>query len=139
MRILVVDDFPTMRAITKKILKDLGFKEILEAENGEEALKILKSERIDLVISDWNMPKMDGLTLLKNIRSDPELKDTLVMMVTAEAEKQKVLEAVKLGVNGYVVKPFTPETLEEKIKKVHSPERKRACKNEIEGNRLRSD
>ncbi len=128
MRILVVDDFPTMRAITKKILKDLGFKEILEAENGEEALKILKSERIDLVISDWNMPKMDGLTLLKNIRSDPELKDTLVMMVTAEAEKQKVLEAVKLGVNGYVVKPFTPETLEEKIKKVIAQKEKGPAK-----------
>lgn len=120
MKILVVDDFATMRAITKKILKDLGYKDIVEAENGEEALRILKSERIDLVISDWNMPKMDGLALLKAIRSDPELKDTLVMMVTAEAEKQKVLEAVKLGVNGYVVKPFTPETLEEKIKKVLS-------------------
>lgn len=118
MKILIVDDFATMRKILKNILKDLGYTDILEAEDGDVALEILKKEKVDLVISDWNMPNMDGLSLLKAIRSDEALKDTPVLMVTAEAQKQNVLEAVKAGVNNYIVKPFTPEVIKEKISKI---------------------
>jgi len=120
MRILIVDDFGTMRKILKNILKDLGYTDVLEAEDGESALQILRKEKIDLVISDWNMPKMDGLALLKAIRSDEALKNTPVLMVTAEAQKQNVIEAIKAGVNNYVIKPFTPEVIQEKIAKIFS-------------------
>jgi len=120
MRILIVDDFGTMRKILKNILKDLGYTDVVEAEDGESALQILRKEKIDLVISDWNMPKMDGLALLKAIRSDEALKNTPVLMVTAEAQKQNVIEAIKAGVNNYVIKPFTPEVIQEKIAKIFS-------------------
>jgi len=120
MRILIVDDFGTMRKILKNILKDLGYTDVVEAEDGESALQILRKEKIDLVISDWNMPKMDGLALLKAIRSDEALKNTPVLMVTAEAQKQNVIEAIKAGVNNYVIKPFTPEVIQQKIAKIFS-------------------
>ncbi|MBZ4681676.1 response regulator [Thermodesulfobacterium sp.] len=118
LKILVVDDFATMRKIIKNILTQLGFKNILEADDGSSALELLKKEKIDLIISDWNMPKMSGLDLLKAVRNDPNLKDILFVMVTAEAQKDNVIEAIKHGVNQYIVKPFTPETLKEKLEKV---------------------
>jgi len=117
-KILVVDDFKTMRKIIKNILTQLGFKNIIEADDGTTALELLKKQKVDLIISDWNMPKMNGLELLKSIRSDDNLKDIRFIMVTAEAQKESVIEAIKHGVNQYVVKPFTPETLKEKLEKV---------------------
>ena len=118
MKILVVDDFATMRRILKNILKQIGFSNIAEADDGKTALAELKKEQFDLILSDWNMPEMSGLELLQKIRSDDELKDTPFVMVTAEAQKDNILEAVKAGVNNYVVKPFTAETIGEKLKKV---------------------
>ncbi|MDN5379654.1 response regulator [Thermodesulfobacterium sp.] len=118
LKVLVVDDFATMRKIIKNILTQLGFKNIFEADDGSSALELLKKEKIDLIISDWNMPKMNGLELLKAVRNDPNLKDTIFVMVTAEAQKDNVIEAIKHGVNQYIVKPFTPETLKEKLEKV---------------------
>ncbi len=117
-KILVVDDFKTMRKIIKNILTQLGFKNIMEADDGTTALELLKKQKVDLIISDWNMPKMNGLELLKTVRSDDNLKDIRFIMVTAEAQKESVIEAIKHGVNQYVVKPFTPETLKEKLEKV---------------------
>ncbi len=117
-KILVVDDFKTMRKIIKNILTQLGFKNIIEADDGTTALELLKKQKVDLIISDWNMPKMNGLELLKTVRSDDNLKDIRFIMVTAEAQKENVIEAIKHGVNQYVVKPFTPETLKEKLEKV---------------------
>lgn len=117
-RVLVVDDFPTMRRIVKNLLKQLGFENIDEAENGEDALNKLKSGEYGLVVSDWNMPVMEGIELLKNVRNDPQLKDIAFLMVTAEAEKEKVIEAIKAGVDNYVVKPFTGEVLKEKLEKI---------------------
>jgi len=117
-KILVVDDFKTMRKIIKNILTQLGFKNIIEADDGTTALELLKKQKVDLIISDWNMPKMNGLELLKTVRSDDNLKDIRFIMVTAEAQKESVIEAIKHGVNQYVVKPFTPETLKEKLEKV---------------------
>lgn len=118
MKILVVDDFSTMRKIIKNILKKLGFENITEAEDGVNALEKLKSQEIDFIVSDWNMPNMNGLELLKNIRGDDSLKEIPVLMVTAEAQKENIVEAVKEGVNNYVIKPFTPETMKEKIDKI---------------------
>jgi len=118
MKVLVVDDFATMRRILKNILKQIGFSNIAEADNGKTALAELKKEQFDLILCDWNMPEMSGLELLQKIRSDDELKDTPFVMVTAEAQKDNILEAVKAGVNNYVVKPFTAETIGEKLKKV---------------------
>src|SRR5512135_522407 len=109
MKILVVDDFSTMRRIVKNILKQLGYENIEEAEDGEQAFTKLKTGGFDFVVSDWNMPNKDGIGLLRSIRSDPELKGLPVLMVTAEAEKEKVIEAIKAGVSNYVVKPFTAE------------------------------
>jgi len=117
-KILIVDDFSTMRKIIRNILTQLGFKNILEADDGTTALEILKKEKVDLIISDWNMPKMSGLELLKAVRSDENLKDVPFVMVTAEAQKENILEAIKYKVNQYIVKPFTPETLKEKLEKV---------------------
>ncbi len=117
-RILIVDDMSTMRRIIRTILNQLGYTNIDEAENGKQALAKLKKEKFDFVITDWNMPEMDGLTLVKTIRSDPELKHLPVLMVTAEAKKENVLEALKAGVNNYIVKPFTPEVLKEKMEKI---------------------
>ena len=118
MQILVVDDFSTMRRIVKNVLRELGFSNIKEAEEGGPALQILKSSKIDFVVTDWNMPGMDGLALLKAIRSDPGLKSIPVLMVTAEAKREQIIEAAQNGVNGYVVKPFTAQTLREKMEKV---------------------
>jgi len=116
--VLVVDDFSTMRRIVKNLLKQIGFVNIDEAEDGQDAYKKLKSHKYDLIISDWNMPNLDGLGLLKKIREDEELKDIPILMVTAEAEKDKVITAIKAGVNNYIVKPFTGEVLREKIEKI---------------------
>lgn len=118
MRILVVDDFPTMRRIVKTLLRQLGYTNVIEAEDGQAGLAKLKNEKIDLVLLDWNMPKMTGLELLKAMRADDALQQIPVVMITAEGRKEDVLEAVKAGVNNFVVKPFTAETLEEKLAKV---------------------
>ena len=118
MKILVVDDFATMRRIIKNILKELGYQNIDEADDGGTALAKLKLEKFDFVITDWNMPSVSGLELLKSIRSDPKLKDMPVLMVTAEALKENIVQAVKEGVNNYIVKPFTADTLKEKIDKI---------------------
>ena len=117
-KVLVVDDFATMRRIVKGVLKQLGFNDIIEAENGSAALEELKKESVGLIVSDWNMPKMTGLDLLKAVKSDANLKSIPFIMVTAEGQKDNVLEAVKAGVNNYIVKPFTPETFNEKLQKV---------------------
>jgi two-component system chemotaxis response regulator CheY len=118
-KILVVDDFPTMRRIVKNLLKQLGFENIDEAEDGVQALKKLQTGDYGLVISDWNMPNMEGIDLLKNIRQSAEpLKNIPFLMVTAEAEKEKVIEAIKAGVDNYIVKPFTAELLTEKLSKI---------------------
>jgi len=117
-KILVVDDFSTMRRIVKNLLRQLGYIHIEEAEDGAQAYSKLKNGGFGFVISDWNMPNMDGLALLKKIRSDEELKDVPVLMVTAEAEKDKVVTAIQAGVNNYIVKPFTGEILKEKIDKI---------------------
>jgi two-component system, chemotaxis family, chemotaxis protein CheY len=115
---MVVDDFSTMRRILRKILKDLQFKEIIEAENGAEALKLLKSTKVDLIVSDWNMPIMTGLELLKRVRADDQYKALPFLMVTAEAQKDNIVEAVKAKVSNYVIKPFSPAMLAEKIAKI---------------------
>ena len=119
-KVLVVDDFATMRRIVKGVLKQLGFKEIIEADDGTTALEELRKQDIGLIVSDWNMPKMTGLDLLKKVRSEEKFKDIPFIMVTAEGQKENVLEAVKAGVSNYIVKPFTPETLSEKLEKVFS-------------------
>lgn len=118
MKIMVVDDFSTMRRIVKNILKQLGYENIEEAEDGVQALSKLKTGGFGFMVSDWNMPNMEGIELLKRVRADPALKDLPVLMVTAEAEKEKVVEAIKAGVNNYVVKPFTAEVLKEKMDKI---------------------
>ncbi|MBN2126375.1 MAG: chemotaxis response regulator CheY [Deltaproteobacteria bacterium] len=117
-KVLVVDDFATMRRIVKGVLKQLGFNNIIEAEDGTMALDELKKEDIGLIVSDWNMPNMTGLDLLKAVRGDANLKGIPFIMVTAEGQKENVVEAVKCGVNNYIVKPFTPETFGEKLSKV---------------------
>jgi two-component system chemotaxis response regulator CheY len=118
MNILVVDDFSTMRRIVKNVLRQLGYVNILEADDGMTALEILKREKIDFIISDWNMPQMSGLELLKAVRMSEEWKDLPFLMVTAEGQKEHVIEAVKHRVSNYIVKPFTPETIMEKINKI---------------------
>lgn len=118
MKVLIVDDFATMRRILKNILKQVGLKNISEAENGKEALKELKKEKFDLVLCDWNMPEMPGIELLNQVRSDSDLKDIPFVMVTAEAKKENIIEAVKAGVSSYIVKPFTAETVSEKLQKI---------------------
>jgi len=115
MKILTVDDFSTMRRIIKSMLRQLGYNNIVEAEDGAAALHLMQREKVDFVISDWNMPHMSGLDLLKAIRADENLKPMPFLLVTAEALKEHVVEAVKAGVDNYVVKPFTAETLKEKI------------------------
>ncbi len=118
MKILVVDDFSTMRRIVKNLLRQIGYANIEEAEDGAQAYSKLKNGGYGFVVSDWNMPNMDGLELIKRVRSDPELKDIPILMVTAEAEKEKVIAAIQAGVNNYIVKPFTGEVLKEKIDKI---------------------
>lgn len=118
MKILVVDDFPTMRRIVKNLLKDLGFENVDEAEDGVMGLEKLRNNHFDFVLSDWNMPNMDGLTMLKEIRADANLASLPVLMVTAEAKKENIIAAAQAGASGYVVKPFTAATLEEKLNKI---------------------
>ena len=121
MKILVVDDFSTMRRIVKNVLKQLGYKNIEEAENGEQAYEMLQKGSFEFVISDWNMPVMDGLALVQKIRNDEVLKGLPILMVTAEAEKDKVIIAVKAGVNNYIVKPFTSDAMKEKMNVLFPP------------------
>lgn len=117
-RFLVVDDFSTMRRIVRNLLKELGYSNVDEAEDGAMALSKLRSEQFDFVITDWNMPVMDGLTMLQNIRADATLSKLPVLMVTAEAKKENIIAAAQAGANGYVVKPFTAATLDEKLSKI---------------------
>lgn len=118
MKILIVDDFSTMRRIVKNLLKDLGYTNTHEADDGTTALPMLQSGDYEFVITDWNMPGMTGISLLKAIRSDPQLTQLPVLMVTAESKRDQIIEAAQAGVNGYVVKPFTAATLQEKIVKI---------------------
>lgn len=118
LRFLVVDDFSTMRRIIRNLLKDLGFNNVEEAEDGAMALKKLRDSNFDFVVSDWNMPNMDGLTMLQNVRADDALKDIPVLMVTAEAKKENIIAAAQAGASGYIVKPFTAATLDEKLNKI---------------------
>lgn len=118
MKILVVDDMVTMRRIVKNILKQLGFGNVDEAENGQEALQKLRADTFGFVVSDWNMPIMTGIDMLRAIRADEKLKAIPVLMVTAEAQQTNLIEAVQAGVSNYIVKPFTAETLQEKIGKI---------------------
>lgn len=118
LRFLVVDDFSTMRRIVRNLLKELGFVNVDEAEDGAVALQKLQGGGYDFVISDWNMPNMDGLTLLQSIRGDAALKGIPVLMVTAEAKKENIIAAAQAGASGYVVKPFTSATLNEKLSKI---------------------
>lgn len=117
-KFLVVDDMSTMRRIVRTILKELGFDNVEEAEDGNDALNKLRLTKFDFVISDWNMPNLDGLEMLKAIRADDNLKTLPVMLVTAEAKKENIIEAAKAGASGYVVKPFTAAVLEEKLTKI---------------------
>lgn len=117
-KILIVDDFATMRKVIKNLLRQIGYQDVVEAEDGVVALKELRSQKIDFVISDWNMPNMTGIELLKAVRADSELSSLPFLMVTAESLKDNVLEAVKAGVSNYIVKPFTAEVLNEKIEKI---------------------
>lgn len=118
MKILIVDDFSTMRRIIKNLLRDLGFNNTQEADDGTTALPILQAGGIDFLITDWNMPGMQGIDLLKTVRADDKLSTLPVLMVTAETKREQIIEAAQAGVNGYIVKPFTAATLKEKIEKI---------------------
>ena len=118
MKFLVVDDFSTMRRIIKNLLHDLGYPNVTEADDGKTALPMLQSGGFDFLISDWNMPGMSGLDLIKAVRSDARLAKLPVLMLTAEAKREQIIEAAQAGVNGYVIKPFTAETLKEKLDKI---------------------
>lgn len=118
LKVLVVDDFPTMRRIVKNLLKQIGFEHIDEAEDGLQALSKLKGGNYGLVVSDWNMPNMEGIELLRKVRTEAGINEIPFLMVTAEAEKEKVIEAIKAGVDNYIVKPFTAEILKEKLEKI---------------------
>ena len=118
MKILIVDDFSTMRRIIKSLLRDLGFTNTQEADDGLTALPMLQSGNFDFLVSDWNMPGMTGIDLLKAVRADPKLANLPVLMVTAETKREQIVLAAEAGVNGYVIKPFTAGTLEEKINKI---------------------
>ncbi|VAW69669.1 Chemotaxis regulator - transmits chemoreceptor signals to flagellar motor components CheY [hydrothermal vent metagenome] len=118
MKILIVDDFSTMRRIIKNLLRDLGFNNTEEADDGNTGLPKLKSGNFDFLVTDWNMPGMTGIDLLRAVRADENLKELPVLMVTAEAKKEQIVLAAQEGVNGYIVKPFTAQTLKEKIDKI---------------------
>ncbi|MCW8878799.1 MAG: chemotaxis response regulator CheY [Kangiellaceae bacterium] len=118
MKILVVDDFSTMRRIVKNLLRDLGFTNTHEADDGSTALPMLQTGNFDFLITDWNMPGMQGIDLLKAVRADEKLKSIPVLMVTAESKREQIIEAAQAGVNGYIVKPFTAATLSEKLDKI---------------------
>ncbi len=117
-KILIVDDFSTMRRIIKNLLRDLGFNNTFEADDGNTALPMLKNGDYDFVVTDWNMPGMQGIDLLKEIRKDESLCHIPVLMVTAEAKREQIIEAAQSGVNGYIIKPFTAATLKEKLEKI---------------------
>src|SRR6185312_12019513 len=117
---LVVDDFSTMRRIVKNLLNDLGYTTVAEADDGTTALPMLKNGTFDFLITDWNMPGMPGLELLRQVRADQRLAKLPVLMLTAEAKRDQIVEAAQAGVNGYVIKPFTAATLKEKIDKILS-------------------
>ncbi|MBV8681120.1 MAG: chemotaxis response regulator CheY [Aquitalea sp.] len=118
MRFLVVDDFSTMRRIVRNLLKELGFTNVDEAEDGQVALHKLKTQHFDFIVSDWNMPNMTGIELLKAVRADQQIKHLPFMMITAEAKRENIIEAAMAGASGYIVKPFTAATLEEKMNKI---------------------
>ncbi|MBK6656706.1 MAG: chemotaxis response regulator CheY [Proteobacteria bacterium] len=118
MKILVVDDFSTMRRIIRNLLRDLGFNNAEEADDGATALPMLKTGRFDFLVTDWNMPIMEGIDLVRAIRADPDLRELPILMVTAEARREQIVAAAEAGVNGYIVKPFTAQTLEQKIAKI---------------------
>lgn len=118
LKFLVVDDFSTMRRIVRNLLKEVGITNVDEAEDGQIALQKLRSGDFNFVVSDWNMPNMTGIQLLREIRADPNLKHLPVLMVTAEAKKENIVEAAQAGASGYVVKPFTAATLDEKLQKI---------------------
>ena len=118
MKFLVVDDFSTMRRIIKNLLNDLGYANVTEADDGKTALPMLQAGDFDFLVTDWNMPGMPGLDLLKAVRADPKLAKMPVLMLTAEAKREQIIEAAQAGVNGYVIKPFTAVTLKEKIDKI---------------------
>jgi len=117
-KFLVVDDFSTMRRIIKNVLHDLGYQNVIEADDGKAALSLLQAGGIDFLITDWNMPNMAGLELLKIVRADAKLAKLPVLMLTAEAKREQIVEAAQAGVSGYVIKPFNAETLKEKIDKI---------------------
>lgn len=129
MKILVVDDFSTMRRIVKNLLKELGFSKFDEADDGATAWPMIQNGQYDFIVSDWNMPEMSGLDLLKNVRADEKLKSTPFLLITAEAKRSQILEAAEAGVDGYIVKPFTAATLNAKIEKIFErvAERKKAA------------
>jgi two-component system chemotaxis response regulator CheY len=118
LKFLVVDDFSTMRRIIKNLLHDLGYSNVTEADDGKTALPMLQAGSFDLLITDWNMPGMPGLDLIKAVRADAKLAKMPVLMLTAEAKREQIIEAAQAGVNGYVIKPFTAETLKEKLDKI---------------------
>ena len=129
MKILVVDDFSTMRRIVKNLLKELGFSKFDEADDGATAWPMIQNGQYDFIVSDWNMPEMSGLDLLKNVRADEKLKSTPFLLISAEAKRSQILEAAEAGVDGYIVKPFTAATLNAKIEKIFErvAERKKAA------------
>ncbi len=118
MRVLIVDDFSTMRRIVRNVLRQLGFNNVVEADDGTTAWEVLQREKIDFIVSDWNMPQMTGIELLRKVRADEKLADTPFLMVTAEAQQENILEAVQAKVSNYIVKPFTADTLKQKIDKI---------------------
>ena len=118
MRILVVDDFQTMRRIVRGVLKDIGFTNVVEADNGVRALEVLKTEKIDFIVSDWNMPEMSGLDLTKWVRANQQFAEIPILMITTRGNKEDVIEAMKMRVNNYIVKPFTAPGLKEKIDQI---------------------
>ncbi|BCD68409.1 chemotaxis response regulator CheY [Nitratiruptor sp. YY09-18] len=124
-KILIVDDAPMIRRILKNLLKEMGFTNLEEAEDGMVALQKLRSQKFDFVITDWNMPNLTGIELVQEIRKDPNLKHIPIMMVTAEAKKENIILALKSGVNNYIVKPFTPENVKNKIEAIFSAKSKK--------------
>lgn len=118
MRVLIVDDFSTMRRIVRNILRQIGLNNVVEADDGTTAWDILNREKIDFIVSDWNMPKMSGIELLRKVRSSEQFADTPFLMVTAEAQQENIIEAVQAKVSNYIVKPFTADTLQQKIDKI---------------------
>lgn len=127
MKFLVVDDFSTMRRIVRNLLKELGYSNVDEAEDGVAALQKLASGGFEFVVTDWNMPNMDGLTLLQTIRQTPQYKDLPVLMITAEAKKENIIAAAQAGASGYIVKPFTAATMAEKLEKIFEKMGKKAA------------